>query len=305
MKKIKNVLNLDPNYKPFQDEYNEVFFSNRIYSGGELHFEILDDFNDKLKGHTIITNQIKSSDDVMMIALATDALRRKGIKDISLFIPYVPYARQDRVCNSGESFSLKVFANIINSLRFKSVYGVDVHSDVTSALIENFVNIKPHIYIKHVIKNIISTGQKAHDISGGLVLISPDAGANKKVNEFRDNFYKDMKIVYCNKKRDTKTGELNNFEVFCNDLTNKNCLIIDDICDGGRTFIGIAKELKKKNAKNLYLYTTHGIYSQGLTELSENFNGIYSTDSFTDLNSNHLQNYQKIIINAKYLLIKE
>ena len=60
-----------------------------------------------------------------------------------------------------------------------------------------------------------------------------------------------------------------------------NCLIVDHICDGGGTFIGLAEELKKKNAGKLFLAVSHGIFNKGFDDL-KCFDGIFTTDSFRD-----------------------
>ena len=78
-----------------------------------------------------------SADDVMTLVMISDALRQMDVKEILLTMPYVPYARQDRVCNPGEAFSIKAFSRIINSLEFSSVVVYDPHSDVTQV---NYVN---------------------------------------------------------------------------------------------------------------------------------------------------------------------
>jgi ribose-phosphate pyrophosphokinase len=74
------------------------------------------------------------------------------------------------------------------------------------------------------------------------------------------------------------------FEVFANDLKGDDCVIVDDICDGGRTFIGIAQELKMKNAGDIYLCVSHGIFSHGFDELRKYFKKIFTTNSFKDIN---------------------
>jgi ribose-phosphate pyrophosphokinase len=95
-------------------------------------------------------------------------------------------------------------------------------------------------------------------------------------------------VVECSKSRDVKTGKLTGFKVYAEDLEGKDCLIVDDICDGGGTFIGLAGELKKKNAGNLYLAVTHGIFSKGFEELEKCFDKIFTTDSFKEINHNCL-----------------
>ena len=90
-------------------------------------------------------------------------------------------------------------------------------------------------------------------------------------------------LVECMKERDVKTGALTNFKTTTQDLTNQTCFIIDDICDGGGTFIGTAKMLKEKGAKKVVLIVTHGIFSKGshLDFIDE----IYTTDSYKWINN--------------------
>jgi len=202
-------------------------------------------------------------------------LKRKGIKTFDLILPYIPYARQDRQCDEGESFTLKVFTGIINSIGFEKVYVLDAHSDVSSGLIDNCVNIDNSQFI-YDISRIIN----AKD----TYIVSPDSGANKKINKLFEKVGDSYKgVIKCDKVRNVSTGELSGFEVFTNDIKGFDCLIVDDICDGGRTFTGIAKELRKKNASNIYLFVSHGIFSYGFSELADQFERIFTTNSFKDI----------------------
>jgi ribose-phosphate pyrophosphokinase len=93
-----------------------------------------------------------------------------------------------------------------------------------------------------------------------------------------------MNTVFCSKKRDPLTGHLSGFEIK-NYNPNPNAdgqdlLIVDDICDGGGTFVGLAKELRKAGAKKVYLYVTHGIFSKGLP--LEGIDRVFTTDSYSN-----------------------
>ena len=83
--------------------------------------------------------------------------------------------------------------------------------------------------------------------------------------------------------RDVKTGKLSGFKVYSDDLEGQDCIIVDDICDAGGTFMGLATELKKKNAGKLFLAVSHGIFSKGLDNLTQYFDTIFTTDSFNTL----------------------
>ena len=266
------ILNLDPLFQPFGAQ-NLIQFDSFTFSGGEPHIKILSVI--KPNESVLITTRINSFNDLGLLMLAVDALKRLDVNIIQLFMPYMPGARQDRVMVSGEPLSVKVYANLINELEFDSVTIFDPHSDVSPALINNCKVLTNHEFIRLVIENI----------SSEVVLIAPDGGALKKIYKVSE-YLGGLKVVECSKKRNVKTGQLDGFKVYEEDLLEKPCLIVDDICDGGGTFIGLAKALKAKNAGQLFLAVSHGIFSKGLNELKQHFVEIYTTDSIKDINDN-------------------
>lgn len=268
-------LNIDGMFVPTPQP--EIGFEMIQFSGGETHIKLNNNIDYSKIEKVVITNRFKSGDDIVKVLIAKDALQRKGVKNFDLVMPYVPYARQDRKCYEGESFTLKVFANILNSANFDTVHVFDAHSDVAPALINNCINHDNKQFVEMALS----------DFEEMPILISPDAGSNKKANKLAIDL--GLELVKCDKVRDTKTGGLSGFEVFSNNLKGKNCLIVDDICDGGGTFLGLAKEIKKKGAEKIYLFVTHGIFSKG-TEIFEGvFDGLYCTNSFSDLKNNNVK----------------
>lgn len=266
------VLNLDKNFKPLDGV--EIQFESFIFSGGEPHIKINPNF-DKTKSITI-THRLNSFNDLGLLCIAVDALQRMDAKLENLIIPYFPAARQDRVMIQGEPLSVKVYADIINTFNFKKVIVFDAHSEVTPALLNNCLVVTNHTFIQKVIQ----------EIGNEVLLISPDGGALKKIYKVSE-FLAGVEVVECSKSRDVKTGKLTGFKVYADDLQGKDCLIVDDICDGGGTFIGLAEELKKKNAGKLYLAVSHGIFSKGFDEL-KCFERLFTTDSFKNVESNCL-----------------
>jgi ribose-phosphate pyrophosphokinase len=87
-------------------------------------------------------------------------------------------------------------------------------------------------------------------------------------------------VVQCDKIRDVKTGRLSGAQVFANDLQGVDCLIVDDICDGGGTFLQLAKTLRSKNAGRIFLAISHGIFSNGTDALTNELDGVFTTNSF-------------------------
>lgn len=268
------ILNLDPAFKPFNDQ-KEIEFKSFTFSGGEPHIKINPDFD--VNQEITITQRLNSFNDLGLLCLTVDALRRMDVKVINLFIPYFPAARQDRVMIKGEPLSVKVYADIINAMQLQKVFVFDAHSEVTPALVNNCEVIPNHTFIQTVIKKI---GNDAK-------LISPDGGALKKIYKVSE-FLGGVDVVECSKSRDVKTGRLSGFKVYEDDLQGVNCLIVDDICDGGGTFVGLAEELKNKNAGKLYLAVSHGIFNKGF-EVLDCFEKIFTTNSFKDFEGENVE----------------
>jgi len=264
------ILNLDTSFTPLGNQ-NIINFEQFTFSGGEPHLKITTDLENVEE--VTITHRIRSFNDVGILLLAVNALRNIGVQKLHAFIPYFPAARQDRIMITGEPLSVKVYADIINSQHFNSVTVFDPHSEVTPALLNNCKVMYNYTFVERV------TQQLTED----LVLISPDGGALKKIYKVASYLQK-YEVVECSKVRDVKTGKLSSFKVYHEDLQGKDCLIIDDICDGGGTFLGLAQELKKKNAGNLYIAVSHGIFSKGTELLNQYFSKIFTTDSFKSIN---------------------
>lgn len=216
-----------------------------------------------------IQGSITSSDHIMELLQLVEHIRFVILTiPIHLIMPYCAYSRQDRRCNTGESFSLKIFADLINSCNFASVTTWDNHSDVSTALINNCNNI-------HV-KDILDDNNNHSMIIVGLQLdrydyfISPDAGANKKVFSCSQEF--DIPMIRADKIRATGNGNIIDTKIYteASTLKGKRVLIIDDICQGGRTFEELAKALKEKQPNvEIDLFVTHGFFNNGFNKMKE------------------------------------
>ncbi|NAS30030.1 ribose-phosphate diphosphokinase [Flavobacteriaceae bacterium R38] len=264
-------LHLDNSFTPYG---KSIAFESFVFSGGEPHIKVLET---NIGETVMITHRINSFNDLGLLLVATDALRRSGVKDIEVFIPYFPAARQDRVMIKGEALSVKIYADIINAQNYSKVFIFDPHSEVTPALLNNVNVIQNYEFVKKCLASI----------NEEILLISPDGGALKKIYKVSEHLG-GVDVIECSKKRDVKTGILSGFRVYEDDLQGKHCAIIDDICDGGGTFLGLAKALKEKNAGNLSLIVSHGIFSKGFDDLEKVFNSIFTTNSFQNINNNKI-----------------
>jgi ribose-phosphate pyrophosphokinase len=225
----------------------------------------------------IINSRMNSFQDVELIVCANQALKNAGVKNVGLYVPYFLGARSDRKFGSGGSNYLKqVICPIINSQNFFTVIVLDPHSDVLEACLNNYEKIDNHLLVKQALTLI----DNKNDARERVCLVSPDAGAYKKIFDVAKKF--DInRIITATKVRDLKTGKILHTDVPTPDMHNDiKYVIVDDICDGGRTFTEIAKAIKAlRPTAKLYLVVTHGIFSGGFEALGEYFECIYTTNS--------------------------
>jgi len=235
------------------------------FPGGEVGVQIMPHAYADKQEVVSITTHLKNSDDVLALLQVNDAVDRQytSAKKI-LNLAYVPYARQDRVCNEGESLSIKVFASLINSCNFYKVNILDPHSDVTPALINNCVVTESYKLLK---KNL-----------SDYYIVAPDAGAYKKAHKWAEKFQA-KGVITANKIRDVRTGNILGVKID-QDVAGLKLLVVDDICDGGRTFTELAGCLGIVEAERLELFVTHGIFSKGIKQLIGYYDHIYTTNSF-------------------------
>ena len=219
--------------------------------------------------------------DLELIICATAALRNLGVKSISLYAPYFMGARSDRRFTDGDANYLKqVICPIINAQKFESVMVLDPHSDVLEACLDNFEKTSNHEIVKRALTDI----DNKNDAQQRICLVSPDAGAYKKIFDVAQKFGID-KVITATKVRDIRTGKILHTEIPVLDQhENIKYVIIDDICDGGRTFLELAKAIHgSRPTAEVYLIVTHGIFSQSFLELSRELKKIYSSNSYSDI----------------------
>lgn len=262
-------------------QLNRYTIERITFPGGEEHVRLPADM--VIANPVRIASIIKSSSDLIATILTVDAVRRKFQQDgvvaeVHLIIPYFPYARQDRVAVPGESLSVSAIASQINALNCATVTVVDPHSDVTGAVVNNIRIINQVQCLKQASSS--RGGFQFQQLLRTGVLVAPDAGASKKIYAVSKAFG-NQQVSVLDKTRDPVTGDINGMKLQSGitDFTDMDCIIIDDICDGGRTFVEAAAILKANGARRLYLYVTHGVFSKGEDALSA-FDAVFTTDSF-------------------------
>lgn len=172
-------------------------------------------------------------------------LRSHGVNDIYLYMPYIPNARQDRVKNPEDVFTLKYFAELLNSLELTRIEVLDPHSSVSEALINNLYIYNPQFYISSILRGLDNIK---------TMVFYPDEGAMKRYAGMVNHPY-----VFGIKRRDWETGKILGLDVTgpADYIPGKDILIVDDICSRGGTFLHSAQKLKELGANDIYLFVSH------------------------------------------------
>jgi ribose-phosphate pyrophosphokinase len=263
------------NYYITMPDDEDIKYKQFRYPGGEVQVRLLPSEIEAVKTaeHLHVAANITDGD-IMPLALLTNALFRLNEDynmQSTLFLPYLPYARADRAFVPGDGEGLFAFSWLINTLGYSEVLTLDVHNETEAALdINNFRNLSAKPFIQSVINQIGKDG---------LTVILPDKGASRY-----EYMLKQLGVtaLYASKERDPETGKLTGFKAPVISTEHSKVLVVDDICDGGGTFLGLGEQIQKTNTQveDLFLYVTHGIFSKGYGELEVFYDKIFTTDSF-------------------------
>lgn len=214
-----------------------------------------------------INARLSSATDLVNLVLLCNAIR--GVNpaiQLTLNLPYLPYARADRRFVEGDCLALATMGDFLRICRFAQINALDVHSPVAARqFVASFLrNVSAEPLIARAIDHFCPDA-----------ILFPDDGAAE-----RYPLECEQPQFYATKQRDPKTGALFGLEV--PDLSAfHRVLIVDDLCDGGGTFVGISEELGRRDTSpELGLYVTHGIFSKGVYVLATRFSHVYTTDSF-------------------------
>lgn len=233
------------------------------FSAGESFFKIKNDLH--LTANVFIYWQYENDEEFFILIALCNYLQNENIKIKYLIIPYLPHSRQDRFSGTGQPFSLSICLDLLwLAVSDLPIYTLDIHSDVYKKLNIDIHNISSIAFAKLV--------DQDYDF-----IISPDKGAIDRAKDWALEL--DILLVCASKVRDPDTGKLKNPKLPRVDLTNKKCLIVDDIIDGAYTFIQLTKLLKEKDARQVDLFATHSIFSKGIDCILEQVDFIYTTDS--------------------------
>lgn len=249
------------------------------FPDGEVHLQ-LDEINRK-EGVKVVM-RIRNAEDLFLLMQLTDVLHRQEVVVDELHIPYLMSMRCDRVFSFDRPFSLKIVANIINSMDAKKVILNEPHSDKTSM-------------IKNV--EIFSTATEDleyYERKGPMCF--PDEGAMKRFEHYDDNYH-EYPVIFCKKVRDVDTGKIVKIEIENGlDLNgNYDITVLDDLCDGGGTFVALAPKLRELHPRKLRLVVTHAVQKQGILNVASAYDEVVITNTYADWDTVDLPDNVKVV----------
>lgn len=236
----------------------EHIFDVMRYPAGESHVEVKRVL--PFSNQVIQASHVRNFEDLLNCVTAQRILKHNGFSG-RWFIPYFPFGRHDRRRSHLDGLELELALEIAKEL---NPVTLDPHSDVLGQM-------------KHIPQSEVVRYWETLDLVEGKenpLFVIPDQGATKKAYTWLNG----RPSVQGLKHRDTATGELSGFGVDNPDAVGgQDCIIVDDICDGGGTFLGLADVLLECGAASLTLAVTHGLFTKGTDILFEKFDRIFST----------------------------
>lgn len=240
------------------------------FNDGEIFVEVFEN----IRGEDMFIIQSTSNpanDNLMELLIITDALRRSSAKRITAVIPYFGYARQDRRTKARTPISAKLVANLLTEAGIERILTLDLHA----TQIQGFFDIPvDNLYaapifaldVKHQFENLKD-----------VTVVSPDVGGVARARELAKRIDAGLAIV---DKRRGAPGEVAEMTVI-GDVTDRICVIVDDIVDTAGTLCKAADLLKEKGAKEVHAYITHGVLSGPAVERieSSSLKSLVVTDS--------------------------
>ena len=221
------------------------------FNDGEIFVEVFEN----VRGEDMFIIQSTSNpanDNLMELLIMCDALRRSSASRITAVIPYFGYARQDRRTKARTPISAKLVANMLVSAGVERVLTMDLHA----AQIQGFFDIPvDNLYASPIFALDIQDHFRDH--ANDLMVVSPDVGGVARARELAKRINAPLSIV---DKRRENPGEVAEMTVIGN-VTDKTCIIVDDMCDTAGTLCKAAEVLIENGAKEVHSYITHGVLS--------------------------------------------
>lgn len=230
-----------------------VPFEFSVFPDKQPNFVFSDPGKDENPNETIhLIGHAHNAQGILGTAVAINALRSTRPNPIEWWIPYLSGARMDRRMKRGWPSTLRVVADLINTItasaNVRRVNVLDVHSDAAFTEIRNSFPAEPAILRAFAVNDV------ERELGGPAAIVAPDAGAEARA---LDPFEPEIVLSKTRKKRGVSAS------IADGDPSGRHCLIVDDIIDGGATFAEAARVLREHGAASVSLCVTHAIFSAG------------------------------------------
>ena len=246
-------------------EDSDIKYSISRFPDGEVQIS-LGDFSHKEQIQ--VKCRITNAEDLFILMQVLDILDRHEVSYV-LSIYYLMGMRMDRVMDFNRPFTLKIVLNSLKNCNADNIKILEPHSDIYYDY--RFGGKFTELYIENSPSNTVWHGYQ---------MVLPDAGAKE-----RYDFQYVGTALTCSKVRDLTTGKILEIKIDNPEaISDKPLLILDDLCDGGDTFCGIAKAFNSLgiSKERLNIAVTHMVNPKGIKNLSENFNHVWFTNSYED-----------------------
>lgn len=190
------------------------------------------------------------NEDLMELFIMIDSLKRSFAERIHVVMPHYGYARQDRVASPREPISAKLVADLIHAAGADHVITISLHSDQEQGFFDFPVD---NLSCYKLFADYFNK-KKLND----LVVVAPDTGATKMAKRFADMVSADLAILH----KTRPSHNVSEITQVVGDVTDKTCIIFDDLVDTAGTVVNGREALIKRGAnKQVYLAATHAVFS--------------------------------------------
>ena len=226
------------------------------FSDGEIGVE----FQESIRGQFVflVQSTFSPTDNMMELLLMIDAAKRASADKVIAVIPYYGYARQDRKDRPRVAIGSKLVANMLTAAGADRVITMDLHAPQ----IQGYFDIP----VDHLDSSAIFIPYIEDLKLANLTLAAPDVGSANRIREIASYFEVDMVICDKHRKRANEIASM----VVIGEVTNRDIVLIDDICDTGGTLAKSAGLLMEKGARSVRAFCTHPVLSGNAYQNIEN-----------------------------------
>ncbi len=233
------------------------------FANGEIYCRYLESLRGKevfLVQSVCSGNGFDVNDALMELLIMIDAAKRASARHISAVIPHYGYARQDRKASPREPITAKLVADLLTAAGVDNVIALDLHQDAIQGFLDKPVNhmTAMPLFVDYFKKMGLDPSE--------LCVVSPDVGRAKAAKKFSTMLDCDIAIMHKDRPKHNQAE----ITALIGDVTDKVCILNDDMIDTAGSLCAAAKTLQARGAKKVYACATHGIFSNPAFERIEN-----------------------------------